>query len=214
MKLDDIKPNPINPRTITDADLQELDESMEEFGDLSGFVFNHDGTIISAHQRWKKIQDRVKEFVVSETFKTPLPDGTIQRGHFELTDGRKYDYSVRKWPQDKADRATIRANRRNAGQWDREILQEWKYEREELIEAGVPEWVFGGDDPDEVDYSDKNKELNTGSFLDEMEMKFKFSKDDFMDVQERLNVVCSKQNVETKEDALRELLMFYERHGS
>ena len=160
MKLDDIKPNPINPRTITDADLQELDESMEEFGDLSGFVFNHDGTIISAHQRWKKIQDRVKEFVVSETFKTPLPDGTIQRGHFELTDGRKYDYSVRKWPQDKADRATIRANRRNAGQWDREILQEWKYEREELIEAGVDAFVF---------------ESQTGLTEDEMQRFFEHS---------------------------------------
>ena len=102
------------------------------------------------------------------------------------------------------------------GEWNAHVLANWEFEVEEYREMGVPEYVLGGfdDNGDEIDYSEKNKELDTDSFFDEMEMKFKFSKDDFMDVQERLNVVCSKQNVETKEDALRELLMFYERHGS
>ena len=103
------------------------------------------------------------------------------------------------------------------GDWDSDVLANWEFDIPELREMGVPEFVFGevqSEENGEIDYSEKNKELDTDGFFDEMEMKFKFSKDDFMDVQERLNVVCSKQNVETKEDALRELLMFYERHGS
>jgi len=63
-------------------------------------------------------------------------------------------------------------------------------------------------------YSGKNKEIDVNGFSDLMELKFKFEKDDYMEIQERLNVVCAKQNVETKEDALKELLFFYERHGS
>lgn len=104
------------------------------------------------------------------------------------------------------------------GAWDSDVLSSWEFETEELEDMGVPSYVWGGigdsDETDATDYSWKNKELDGDSFLDEMEIKFKFSKDDFMDIQERLNVVCAKQNVETKEDALRELLMFYERHGS
>ena len=101
------------------------------------------------------------------------------------------------------------------GEWNSEVLSSWEYEVEEYRDMGVPEWVFGGDGEtvDGVDYSDKNQEIDVNGFSDLMELKFKYEKDDFMDVQERLNVVCSKQNVETKEEALKELLMFYERHG-
>jgi len=109
-------------------------------------VFNKGGMIISAHQRWEKIKPKVKEVVVRETFKKPLPDGTIERGHFELNDGTKHDYSVRDWTPEKADRATIRANAQNAGEWDADILaNQWEYEPEVLQDMGVPEWVFGGD---------------------------------------------------------------------
>lgn len=214
LKIEDIKPNPKNPRFIRREKSEWLENSLDEFGDLSGYVFNKGGMIISAHQRWEKIKGKVKEIVVRETFKKPLPDGTIERGHFELTDGTKHDYSVRDWTPEKADRATIRANAQNAGEWDADVLaNKWEFEPEELQEMGVPEWVFGDGDSDDVDYSERNKEIDVNEFSDLMELKFKYEKDAFMDVQERLNVVCAKQNVETKEAALTELLMFYERHG-
>lgn len=121
-----------------------LDNSLGEFGDLSGFVFNRDGTIISGHQRWGKIKQEVSKMAVVETYDEPLPDGTIQRGYFELKDGRKFDYAVRDWAQEKADRATIRANAQNAGDWDRGVLEnEWSfYGSDELEEMGVPPFVF------------------------------------------------------------------------
>lgn len=144
MKLGDIHPNPKNPRFLRKEKSEWLEDSLAEFGDLSGYVFNKGGMIISAHQRWEKIKGKVKEIVVRETFKKPLPDGTIERGHFELTDGTKHDYSVRDWTPEKADRATIRANAQNAGEWDADVLaNQWEFEPEELQEMGVPEWVFG-----------------------------------------------------------------------
>ena len=97
MKLQDIHPNPKNPRFLRKEKSEWLEDSLNEFGDLSGYVFNKGGMIISAHQRWEKIKPKVKAVVVRETFKTPLPDGTIERGHFELNDGTKHDYSVRDW---------------------------------------------------------------------------------------------------------------------
>ena len=217
MKLQDIHPNPKNPRFLRKERSEWLEDSLNEFGDLSGYVFNKGGMIISAHHRWEKINPKVKEVVIRETFKKPLPDGTIERGHFELNDGTKHDYSVRDWTPEKADRATIRANAQNAGEWDADILaNQWEYEPEVLQDMGVPEWVFGEDGDEngqDVDYSEKNKEIDVNEFSDLMELKFKYEKDAFLDVQERLNVVCAKQNVDTKEAALTELLMFYERHG-
>lgn len=145
MTLNEIHPNPKNPRFLRREKSEWLEDSLNEFGDLSGYVFNKGGMIISAHQRWEKIKPKVKEIVVRETFKKPLPDGTIERGHFELTDGTKHDYSVRDWTPEKADRATIRANAQNAGEWDADIIASvWQYEPDELREMGVPEWVFGG----------------------------------------------------------------------
>ena len=212
MKLEQIHPNPKNPRFLRKERSEWLEDSLNEFGDLSGYVFNKGGMIISAHQRWEKIKPKVKEVVIRETFKKPLPDGTIERGHFELNDGTKHDYSVRDWTPEKADRATIRANAQNAGEWDADILaNQWEYEPEVLQDMGVPEWVFGEDGDEngqDVDYSEKNKEIDVNEFSDLMELKFKYEKDAFLDVQERLNVVCAKQNVDTKEAALTELLMF------
>lgn len=102
------------------------------------------------------------------------------------------------------------------GEWNSEVLSSWEYEVGEYRDMGVPEWVFGGDGDEngqDVDYSSRNQEIDVNEFSDLMELKFKYEKDAFLDVQERLNVVCAKQNVDTKEAALTELLMFYERHG-
>ena len=104
------------------------------------------------------------------------------------------------------------------GKWDADVLSSWEFEVEELRDMGVPEFVFGAvgeesENGQDVDYSEKNKEIDVNEFSDLMELKFKYEKDAFLDVQERLNVVCAKQNVDTKEAALTELLMFYERHG-
>lgn len=68
-------------------------------------------------------------------------------------------------------------------------------------------------EPEETDYSDKNKEVNLDDFEEKMEFKLKLTSDEFFDLQERLSVVKSKQNVDTNEQAIFELLGYYERHA-
>ena len=54
MKLTDLKSAGYNPRTITDEQLGWLKKSLEEFGDLSGIVFNRrTGNTVGGHQRLK-----------------------------------------------------------------------------------------------------------------------------------------------------------------
>ena len=50
--LSDLHPNMKNPRTISPRTKGGLSYSMQEFGDLSGFVFNvRSGQLVSGHQR-------------------------------------------------------------------------------------------------------------------------------------------------------------------
>lgn len=50
-KLSDILPNPANPRMITESRFDSLSGSLDEFGDLSGVVYNSNpATMVAAHQ--------------------------------------------------------------------------------------------------------------------------------------------------------------------
>ena len=74
------------------------------------------------------------------------------------------------------------------GKWDADVLSSWEYETEELRDMGVPEFVFGAvgeesENGQDVDYSEKNKEIDVNEFSDLMELKFKYEKDAFLDVQ-------------------------------
>lgn len=203
MTLEQIHPNPKNPRFLRKEKSEWLEDSLAEFGDLSGYVFNKGGMIISAHQRWEKIKGKVKEIVVRETFKKPLPDGTIERGHFELTDGTKHDYSVRDWTPEKADRATIRANAQNAGEWDADVLaNQWEFEPEELQEMGVPEWVFGGAalSDEEMDKFFQ-QQLSNGSDVSKRVLSLEYTEDEYTAVKDGLLKVAK-----TPEQAVWQLL--------
>ena len=55
-KVMDLAPAPYNPRFITDKKLEMLEHSINEFGDLSGIVFNiQTGNTVGGHQRIKKL---------------------------------------------------------------------------------------------------------------------------------------------------------------
>jgi ParB-like chromosome segregation protein Spo0J len=50
LSLDKIKPNPTNPRNITDA-IQPVANSIKEFGFLNPIVINKDSTVLAGHVR-------------------------------------------------------------------------------------------------------------------------------------------------------------------
>ena len=198
LKFSELKFLEDNPRTITREDLERLAGRIKEdptfFDNRPCLVNFADGQYVCyagfqrAHAaakvlKWKEVPCMIESDVPTDTMrKRAILDNT------------------------------------HDGKWDADVLSSWEFEMDELRDMGVPEFVFGGiggdeqfDSGDDVDYSGKNKEINVDDFSDLMELKFKFEKDAFMDVQERLNVVCARQNIDTKEEALIELINFYER---
>ena len=195
LKFSELKFLEDNPRTITREDLERLAGRIKEdptfFDNRPCLVNFADGQYVcyAGFQRAHAAAKVLKWKEVPCMIESDVPTDTMRK------------------------RAIL--DNTHDGKWDADVLSSWEFEQDEYREMGVPDFVFGGDGEtgDGVDYSDKNQEIDVNGFSDLMELKFKYEKDDFLDIQERLNVVCAKQNVETKEAALKELLMFYERHG-
>lgn len=123
MKVKDLSPNPKNPRTITDAKLEQLKRAMLEFGDLSGIVFNRKSKhLVGAHQRAKNL-DADAFVVIVKTYKKPTKTGTIAEGHVELN-GERFAYREVSWDQNRERAANLAANK-GAGEWDLPQLNEW-----------------------------------------------------------------------------------------
>lgn len=185
-----------NPRRISEADFEALVESIRkdpDFFENRPCLVNHtDGKylVYAGFQRAHAAHHRLGWAEIPCSIQADVPEAVMRE-------------------------RAIRDNT-HQGTWNADVLSSWDFEVPELQAFGVPDFVFGGVemeyDEEAGDYSGKNQELNTDDFSDLMELKMKFSKDDFLDIQERLNVVCAKQNVDTKEQALIELLSFYERH--
>lgn len=144
-KLSQIKGNPDNPRTIRDEVKERLNYNLEKYGDLSGLVVNKDGTVISGHQRKDHFLKKKGKIEITERYKTPQPDGTIARGWVVLNDGNKYVFRRVDWDKRTAQEATIIANG-TFGEWDTGVVTDvWakSFEITELLEMGMPAWVFG-----------------------------------------------------------------------
>lgn len=79
--INDLKGASYNPRYITDKKLKALTKSMEEFGDLSGVVFNRTtGVLVSGHQRIKSIKgksSKISKSVVKKDRQGTVALGTI-----------------------------------------------------------------------------------------------------------------------------------------
>ena len=142
MNITDLRPNPKNPRKISAQRDARLAEYLAEFGDLSGLIFNRDGTVISAHQRVRHYKRNGGQLVLVEQYDEPTKDGTIARGHIEMPDGTRYIVRQVDWEKEKAERAMIVANG-SFGEWDTEVLLgHFDFDISELIEFGVPETIF------------------------------------------------------------------------
>lgn len=98
----DLKDAPYNPREISQRNLESLKVSLDEFGDLSGIVWNkRTGHIVCGHQRIKALKEKYGEnLVLSE-------DGLLYGKHDE-----KDAFSIRivDWDEMKEKAANIAAN--------------------------------------------------------------------------------------------------------
>jgi hypothetical protein len=147
--LRDIKPNPSNPRKISDFDFNNLVESIRRFGDLSGVIENETtGHLVGAHQRLKAFEKLGGEhkIIFDTRFDAPNKHGTIAIGRFEH-EGELFGYRLVRW--DKATEiAASRAANRIQGQDDLDLLAE---ANQYLIEQGETDLLAAtGQTPDEI----------------------------------------------------------------
>lgn len=110
--LDMLRPDPENPREITDEALEGLGVSLEEFGDLSGIVFNlRTGELVAGHQRVRRLRESgAAEFV---RLPGPGPGTDAARGYVDHPkSGERFDVRLVDWTRDKQRQANLVANSR------------------------------------------------------------------------------------------------------
>jgi len=136
-KLTDVKEYHKNPRHITEDRKKELEKNMQELGDISGIVHDlNTGEIISGNQRSKIINLKDCEIEITEEFKKPTEQGTVQLG-FVIWKNQRFNYRAVRWNEVQREKANITANALT-GYWSHEILSnDWG--DVDLNKWGVPE---------------------------------------------------------------------------
>lgn len=101
---DDLREDPENPRSISEAALEGLGYGLAEFADLSGITWNRrTGTLVTGHQRMKSLRERHGESLIlnqthGDNFEIVTPNGESYKGR------------VVDWDVDKAAAANLAAN--------------------------------------------------------------------------------------------------------
>ncbi len=97
--LEDLKPDPENPREISHEALVGLRASEKEFGDISGIVWNRrDGRLVCGHQRLRALR---QEF----------GGALCMRDNVIVTpSGDRFPVRIVDWPKEKARAANLAAN--------------------------------------------------------------------------------------------------------
>jgi len=105
--IDDLREAPYNPREITQRNLESLKVSLDEFGDLSGIVWNkRTGHIVCGHQRLKALRDRYSDLTIG------LMNDNETMALYSREDGDGVTFSIRvvDWDEIKEKAANIAAN--------------------------------------------------------------------------------------------------------
>lgn len=176
MKITEIKPNESNPRFIADAKFEKLKASIENFPQMMALrpiVVDADNVILGGNMRFRALQDLGYK---------DIPDEWVKKAD-ELTEEQKREFIIK--------------DNSGFGSWDWDALaNEWDGEQLEQWGLDVPDWA--GDD---VNYSDRNKEIDTDDFDDKMSIKLEYTEDEYMQVKDGLARLAS-----TPEQAVWKLL--------
>lgn len=144
-----------NPRKISQYELSVLKKNIEDLGDLSGITIDiTTNEIITGNQRSKVLDIEKCEQVVLETLEAPDKQGTVEYGYFLSADGTKMNYRKVKWDDKQRDKANITANKLG-GEWDWEVLNSEKWDKDVLIDSGFESLDFEGKDNFTPNYNPK-----------------------------------------------------------
>lgn len=148
--FDDLKPNPKNPRRISEFDFENLKKSILQFGDLSGIVFNiTTQQLVGGHQRieaFKRLGGEKRVTYQQQFYDQPNKVGTVAFGHVVL-DNEFYPYREVQWTAEREAAANIAANRIQ-GEFDLDLLAEANYQ----LHQEFPDLLeLTGQSKDEID---------------------------------------------------------------
>ena len=183
MKISKLKNNPNNPRFIKDDKFEKLKKSISEFPEMMEkrpivCVTDTDGKLypLGGNMRLKALQElKYKE----------IPDNWIQMAD--------------EWTEEQRKEFVIKDNV-GFGEWDwEELANEW--DAEKLDEWGLD--LPGFESYNDINYSEKNKEIDFDDLKDEIEMKLTFNQDEFNFINSALSHISS-----SKENAILKLLNY------
>ena len=123
MRIADLNPNEENPRTITKMQKKRLKKSMDQFGDLSGIVFNRQTKrLVGGHQRTSMLPPELT-ISIENQYEVPTRTGTVAEGYIEH-DGEKLKYREVDWDETTEKMANLAANK-HGGTWETDKLKKW-----------------------------------------------------------------------------------------
>jgi hypothetical protein len=121
MQTKDLKPNKRNPRKMSQDELDALKESIEVYGDLSGFLYNRrTKSLFGGHQKIKVIPPDSK-IKIEKKYDKPTRAYTVSEGYIIIY-GERFKYREVDAPEEWEWEAMIAANK-HSGDWDQEILR-------------------------------------------------------------------------------------------
>jgi ParB-like chromosome segregation protein Spo0J len=156
MNINEIKPNPSNPRIIKDDKFKKLVKSIQDFPqmlELRPIVVDENNVVLGGNMRLKAC------------IEAGLKDVPVKQAK-ELTEEQKKEFIVKdnvgygEWDWDDL-----------ANNWDEQLLTEWGLD--------IPNF-------DTSSYADQNKELSIDDVTDSMSINLKFTEEEYYVVKEQL----------------------------
>ena len=164
LQIDDIKLDEENPRDINQETKNKLSNSIKEFNNISGIVFNkRTKTLVSGHQRLSILKE------LYPTLKTEKINDNLLNLVFQNESGAilqtGFNIKIVDWPIEKQKAANIIANdERISGDWNKEKLSNI-FEQYDLGEFEpifeISDLVMSINVNDDINLLTKNNENNT-----------------------------------------------------
>jgi hypothetical protein len=161
MNINEIKPNPSNPRIIKDDKFKKLVKSIQDFPqmlELRPIVIDENNIVLGGNMRLKAC------------IEAGLKDVPVKKAK-ELTEEQKKEFIVKDnvgygdWDWDDL-----------ANNWDEQLLTEWGLD--------IPNFDSGG-------FADQNKELSLDDVSDSMSITLKYTEDEYHLVKEQLHKIAA-----------------------
>ena len=161
MNINEIKPNPNNPRIIKDDKFKKLVKSIQDFPqmlELRPIVIDENNIVLGGNMRLKAC------------IEAGLKDVPVKQAK-ELTEEQKKEFIVKdnvgygEWDWDDL-----------ANNWDEQLLTEWGLD--------IPNFDAGG-------FANQNKELSLDDVSDSMTITLKYTEDEYHLVKEQLHKIAA-----------------------